>query len=122
MNAPWIENKTPVFLWKFERAARPTDSTNGFRRPRPRVVLEAGYCRTRQQARRKLDAKLVELAGPQQRTPGTASYRGALAEWLVSEADILATFDLTDSMVLGLDVDGPTSREVDDARRALLSL
>ena len=109
MNAPWIENRSPVFVWKFERAARPTDTTKGFRRLRPGVVLEAGYCRSREDARRKLDAKLLELAGPQQRTPGTAAFRGALAEGKVKEVDLLATFDLSDDEVLSFGADSTWS-------------
>ena len=119
MNAPWIENSTQIHLWRNEKKSR---QVRGFKvRDFGNPVM--GFARTRQDARRALDANLRADAMEWDTTPGSSASRAAEAAGEVSYADIFDFgSDLSDAQVLGLDLEGPTSREVDDARRALLAL
>ena len=115
----WTENKTQVYLWRNEKQSR---QVRGFKvRDFANPVL--GFARTRQDARRALDANLRADALTWDTTPGSSASRAASQAGEVSYADLFGfTDDLSNAQVLGLDQEGATSREIDDARRALLSL
>tara|TARA_R100000152_G_C6605377_1_gene61066 strand:+ start:142 stop:552 length:411 start_codon:yes stop_codon:yes gene_type:complete len=118
-NDMWNTNNSPVFMWRNEKQSR---QVRGFK-VRDFANPTLGFCQTRQDARRALDANLRADALTWDTTPGSSASRAAEAAGEVSYSDLFDfSSDLSDAQVLGLDVDGPTSREVDDARRALLSL
>lgn len=115
----WTESKTQVYLWRNEKQSR---QVRGFKvRDFANPVM--GFCATREDARRALDANLRADALTWDTTPGSSASNAAAAAGEVCHSDLFGfADDLSNAQVLGLDLEGPTSREVDDARRALASL
>tara|TARA_Y100001938_G_C8072468_1_gene423968 strand:- start:1416 stop:1796 length:381 start_codon:yes stop_codon:yes gene_type:complete len=111
----WNTNSTPIYLWKNEKKSR---EVRGFAtRNHSNPIL--GFCQTREQARRALDAELIDDAWTWDTTPGTSAFEAAQLERnpkpkkydsrgveIKDPLCLLSTFDLSDDDVLSFGADG----------------